>query len=59
MSAMRDLSGKNYKDYSYCLTGKLDLNLSVRMYGNEYHQNDALSECHSTFVSLLSRLDFF
>lgn len=33
MSAMRDLSGKNYKDYSYCLTGKLDLNLSVRMYG--------------------------
>ncbi|KAG0299039.1 Phosphatidylinositol (PI) 3-kinase [Linnemannia gamsii] len=33
MSAMRDLSGKNYKDYSYCLTGRLDLNLSVRMYG--------------------------
>ncbi len=34
MSAVRDVSGekfKNYKDYSYCLTSKLDLNLCVRM----------------------------
>ncbi|KAF8931871.1 Phosphatidylinositol (PI) 3-kinase, partial [Dissophora ornata] len=34
MNVQRDVSGekfKNYKDYSYCLTGKLDLNLSVRM----------------------------
>ncbi|KAG9068660.1 Phosphatidylinositol (PI) 3-kinase [Linnemannia hyalina] len=36
MSTMRDLSGKNYKDYSYCLTGKLDLNLSVRINSLEW-----------------------
>ncbi|KAG0371238.1 Phosphatidylinositol (PI) 3-kinase [Gamsiella multidivaricata] len=34
MNVQREVSGekfKNMKDYSYCLTGKLDLNLSVRM----------------------------
>ncbi|KAG0322008.1 Phosphatidylinositol (PI) 3-kinase [Podila horticola] len=34
MNVVRDVSGekfKNYKDYSFCLTGMLDLNLSVRM----------------------------
>ncbi|KAI1318132.1 Phosphatidylinositol (PI) 3-kinase [Mortierella claussenii] len=34
MNVQRDVGGekfKNYKDYSYCLTGKLDLNLSVRI----------------------------
>lgn len=34
MNVVRDASGekfKNYKDYSFCLTGMLDLNLSVRM----------------------------
>ncbi|KAK3838131.1 MAG: atypical/PIKK/PI3K protein kinase [Linnemannia gamsii] len=36
MTTMRDLGGKNYKDYSYCLTGKLDLNLSVRINSLEW-----------------------
>ncbi|KAF9917734.1 Phosphatidylinositol (PI) 3-kinase [Lobosporangium transversale] len=34
MNIQRDIGGekfKNYKDYSYCLSGKLDLNLRVRI----------------------------
>ncbi|KAF9968449.1 Phosphatidylinositol (PI) 3-kinase [Mortierella alpina] len=39
MSAVRDVSGekfKNYKDYSYCLTSKLDLHLCVRINSLEW-----------------------
>ncbi|KAG0248334.1 Phosphatidylinositol (PI) 3-kinase [Mortierella polycephala] len=39
MNVIRDGSGerfKNYKDYSYCLTSKLDLNLSVRINSLEW-----------------------
>ncbi|KAG0301860.1 Phosphatidylinositol (PI) 3-kinase [Dissophora globulifera] len=42
MSFQRDVGGekfKNYKDYSYCLTGKLDLNLSVRINSLEWKPN--------------------
>ncbi|KAG0084079.1 Phosphatidylinositol (PI) 3-kinase [Podila epicladia] len=39
MNVVRDVSGekfKNYKDYSFCLTGMLDLNLSVRINSLEW-----------------------
>ncbi|KAF8935421.1 Phosphatidylinositol (PI) 3-kinase [Haplosporangium bisporale] len=38
MNVVRDVSGekfKNYKDYSFCLTGMLDLNLKTRSSGNQ------------------------
>ncbi|KAF9359906.1 Phosphatidylinositol (PI) 3-kinase [Mortierella sp. AD094] len=39
MNIQRDVGGekfKSYKDYSYCLTGKLDLNLSVKINSLEW-----------------------
>ncbi|KAF9322040.1 Phosphatidylinositol (PI) 3-kinase [Podila horticola] len=38
MNVVRDVSGekfKNYKDYSFCLTGMLDLNLKTHSSGNQ------------------------